>query len=69
MNNVRQLVAEFTSAFDDKDAQAAVRHAEKVEATYKAADEFLENTIEPQLLDDDSDVEVDNISDISDENT
>ena len=69
LNNVYELVPEFIAGFDEKAAQGAIRHAEKVEATYKAADEFLENTIEPQLIDDDSDVKVDNLSDISDDNT
>jgi len=66
-NSVHELVVEFIAGFDDKAAQGEIRHAEQVEATYKAADEFLENTIEPRLIDDDSDVEVDNLSDISDD--
>jgi len=67
LNSVRELVAEFIAGFDDKAAWGAIRHAEQVEATYKAVAEFLENTIEPQLIDDDSDDEVDNLSDVSDD--
>ena len=67
LNSVRELVAEFIAGFDDKAARGAIRHAEQVEATYKAVDEFLENTIEPQLIDDDSDDSVDNLSDVSDD--
>lgn len=68
LNTVHELVAQFIAGFDDKAAQGAIRHAEQIEATYKAADEFLENTIEPRLIDDDSDVEIDNLSDTSDDN-
>ena len=52
-------MAEFIAGFVEKAVSDAIHHAEKVESTYKAADEFLENTVELQLIDDDSVVEVD----------
>ena len=64
-----ELASEFIAGFDDKAAQAAILHAEKVEKTYKQADNFVENTIEPQLIDDESDVEIGYLSDGSEENT
>lgn len=67
LNSVHNLIVEFIAGYDDKAAQAAIRRAEQVEATYKAADEYLENIIEPRLLDDDdSDAEDSDHSDISD---
>ncbi|CAF3820695.1 unnamed protein product [Rotaria sordida] len=67
LTNVYELASEFIAGFDDKAAQDPIRHAEKVETTYKAADEFVENTVEPQLIDDVSDIEIDNFSDASTE--
>ncbi|CAF4276665.1 unnamed protein product [Rotaria sordida] len=67
--SVYELASEFIADFDDKAAQGAVRRTEKVETTYKAADEFVENTVEPQLIDDVSDTETNNLSDASDDST
>jgi len=69
MTAIFELASEFIAGFDDNAAQAAILHAEKVEKTYKQADDFVENTIEPQLIDDESDVEIDYLSDASEENT
>ncbi|CAF4188458.1 unnamed protein product, partial [Rotaria sordida] len=66
---VYELASEFIAGFNDKAAQSAMCRAEKVETTYKAADEFVENTVEPQLIDDVSDIETDNFSDASDDST
>ncbi|CAF4145912.1 unnamed protein product [Rotaria sp. Silwood2] len=69
MSSVYELAAEFIAGFDDKAAQDAIRHAEKLEMTYKTADNFVENIVEPQLIDDVSDTEIDNLSDDSDDST
>ena len=69
MNSVDELVAKFIAGFGDKVGRGAIHHAEKLEVTYRAADKFLENAIEPQLVDDDSIVEVANFSDAADEST
>ena len=69
LTSVYELASESIAGFDDKAAQSAIRRAEKVETTYKAADEFVENTVEPQLIDDVSDIETDNLSDASDDST
>ena len=69
MTAIYELASEFIAGFDEKSAKAAILHAEKVEKTYKAADDFVENTIEPQLVDDASDVEINYLSDASEENT
>ncbi len=69
MTAIFELASEFIAGFDDKAAQAAILHAEKVEKTYKQADDFVENTIEPELIDDGSDVEINYLSDASEENT
>ncbi|CAF2944414.1 unnamed protein product [Rotaria sp. Silwood2] len=69
LTNVYELVSEFIAGFDDKAAQDAIRRAEEVGTLYKAADEFLENTVEPQLIDDISDTEIDNLSDTSNDST
>jgi len=67
LTDVRQLASEFIAGFDDKAAQGAIHYAEKVETTYKKGDELVENAIEPHLIDDISDTEIDNLSDISDD--
>ncbi|CAF1025163.1 unnamed protein product [Rotaria sp. Silwood1] len=69
MSSVYELAAEFIAGFDDKAAQDAIRHAEKLEVTYKTADNFVENIVEPQSIDDVSDTEIDNLSDDSDDST
>jgi hypothetical protein len=69
MTAIFELASEFIAGFDDKAAQAAILHVENVEKTYKQADDFVENTIEPQLIDDGSDVEIDYLSDASEEDT
>ncbi|CAF4761764.1 unnamed protein product [Rotaria sp. Silwood2] len=69
MSSVYELAAEFIAGFDDKAAQDAIRHAKKLEMTYKTADNFVENIVEPQLIDDVSDTEIDNLSDDSDDST
>ena len=69
MTTIYNLASEFIAGLDDKTAQAAILHTEKVEKTYKEADDFVENTIEPQLMDDISDVEIDYLSDASEETT
>ena len=66
---VHQLASEFIAGFDDKAAQGAIHYAEKVETTYKKADEFVENAVEPHLIDDISDTEIDKLSDISDDSS
>lgn len=66
---VRQLASEFIAGFDDKAAQGAIHYAEQVETTYKRADEFVENAVEPHLIDDISDTEIDKLSDISDDSS
>lgn len=65
LNNVRQLASEVIAGFHDKAAQGAIHYAEKVETTYKKPDEFVENTVEPHLIDDISDTEIDKLSDIN----
>lgn len=69
LTDVRQLASEFIAGFDDKAAQGAIHYAEKVEATYKQADAFVENAVEPHLIDDISDTEIDKLSDISDDSS
>ncbi|CAF4068181.1 unnamed protein product, partial [Rotaria sp. Silwood1] len=69
LTSVHELASEFIAGFDIKAAQGAIRQAKKVETTYKAADEFVENTIEPRLIDDTSNIEADNLSDVSDDDT
>ena len=69
MTVIFELASEFIAGFNDKAAQAEILHAEKVEKTYKQANDFVENTIEPQLIDDGSDVEIDYLSNASEENT
>jgi len=66
---IRQLASEFIAGFDDKAAQGAIHYAEKVETTYKQADQFVENTVEPHLIDDITDTEIDKLSDISDDSS
>ncbi|CAF1460515.1 unnamed protein product [Rotaria magnacalcarata] len=69
MSSVYELAAEFIAGFDDTAAQDAILHAEKLEMTYKTADDFVENILEPQLNNDVSDTEIGNLSDDSDEST
>jgi hypothetical protein len=69
ITDVRQLAAEFIAGFDGEAAEGAIHYAEKVEATYKKADEFVENAVEPHLIDDISDTEIDKLSDISDDSS
>jgi hypothetical protein len=69
LTDVRQLASEFIAGFDDKAAQGAIHYAEKVETTYKKADEFVENAVEPYIIHDISDSEIDNLSDVSDDSS
>ena len=62
MSSVYELVTEFIAGFDDKAAQDAIRHSGKVEMTYKTADNFVETIVEPQIIDDVSDIEIDNLA-------
>ena len=66
LTGVRQLASEFIAGFDDIAAQGAIHYAEKVETTYKKADEFVKNAVEPYIIHDISDSEIDNLSDVSD---
>ena len=69
LTDVRQLAAEFIAGFDGEAAQGAIHSAEKVETTYKKADEFVENAVEPYIIHDISDSEIDNLSDVSDDSS
>ena len=66
---IRELASEFIAGYDGEAAQGAIRCAEKVETTYKQADAFVENAVEPYLIDDISDTEIDKLSDISDDSS
>ena len=67
--DVYELASEFITSFDGEAAQGVIRYAEKVERTHKAADRFVENNIEPQLIDDISDIGTDIYSDTTDDDT
>ena len=69
LTNVYELASQFIAAFDGEAVQDAIRYAGKVERTYKAADRFVENNIEPQLIDDISDNDIDSSSDTTDDDT
>lgn len=45
MTALYELASEFIAGFDGKSAKAAILHTEKVEKTYEAADDLVENTI------------------------
>ena len=62
ISSVYELDTEFIADFDDKAAQGAIRHSGKVEMTYKTADNFVETIVEPQIIDDVSDIEIDNLA-------
>ena len=69
MSSVYELATEFIAGFDDKTAQNAIRHSGKVEMTYKTADNFVETIVEPQIIYDVSDIEIDNLAYDSDDST
>ena len=69
MSSVYELATEFIAGFDDKAAQGAIRHSRKVEMTYRTADNFGETIVQPQIIDDVSDIEIDNLAYDSDDST
>ena len=69
MSSVYELATEFIAGFDDKTAQDAIRHSGKVKMTYKTADNFVKTIVEPQIIDDVSDIEIDNLAYDRDDST
>jgi len=59
LTDVHNLAAEFIAGFDEKAAEKAILHVRKVENTFKKSDCFVEETVEPTLINDDSDCETD----------
>ena len=51
-SDVQLLIEQFMTSMDDKLATSYFHHVQKVEETFKKADAFVEETIEPDLQDD-----------------
>jgi hypothetical protein len=51
LSDITTLSQEYIAALDD--CSAFIEHARKVEVTFRQADRFLEEEIDPELLDDD----------------
>jgi hypothetical protein len=59
LSDVHNLAAEFIAGFDEETAEKAILHARKIKDTFRTADHFIEENVEPVLSDDGSDVETD----------
>jgi len=59
LSDVETLVLEFMAAVDKDLAQSFIEHTKKAEEVFKTADAFVEDSIEPQLIDTDDDYDFD----------
>jgi hypothetical protein len=60
ISDVENLALEFMAAVDKDLAQSFIEHTQKVEEIFKTADAFVEDSVEPQLIDtdDENDLEL-----------
>ncbi|CAF4197206.1 unnamed protein product [Rotaria sordida] len=68
ITDVHQLAAEFIAGYDGDASAKAIEHARKIENQFRVADRFVEEYVEPNLIDHISDDELDVSSEDDDSN-
>ena len=60
LTNIQSLSQEYMAAVDEDTSVSFIEHARKAEETFRKADSFMEEEIEPNLVDDDDkDIDLD----------
>jgi hypothetical protein len=67
LTDIRSLSEEYIAALDGETSRRFIEHARKAEEKFRAADDFVEETIEPYLLSEDEHNESDADIDTNDE--